>query len=382
MKVTIYNEQTYNEIIDQLRTLDQRTTALNISHLKFDRFSIEQIVNIINTIPEQIKILDLGSYGSNYRLHRERSKPELTQIYSAIGQKRLEQLLIRGIFINDNTTINELVELIKLWPQTLKVFDLGDNQFSQRTPEDFEAIFTISPSEATILDLSWNDFEKVSADNASKIMASIPPNFNTLIYTVQVSLYFSSASFKNNYPPLALKKVLTAIPKSITTLDLKSSDIHHLPTNYLSQLEGSLPSVTTFCLNADTINKMSEEQLDALTKMIPNAEKIVIKTPFDGEIATSPKIQYFEDKIEKQAQNVARKVAWALSELESTVPNTIGHSTRRALPEDITQYTADFFPRAEKIRKGIRALRYEQALKDKNVDKSDRDELSPPKPSK
>ena len=376
MEVIINKESTYNNIIDQLRTLDQRTTILNISRLKFNRFSIEQIVNIINTIPEQIKILDLGSYGSNFRLHKERSKPELTHIYSAIGQKRLEQLITRGIYINDNTTINELVELIKLWPKTLKIFDLGDNEFYQRAPEDFEAIFTVSPPEATILDLSLNKFERVSADKVSKIMTSIPSHFNTLIYSFWVKSNFDSASFSSNYPPIELKKVLTAIPKSITTLDLTYSDIHHLPTDYLSQLEGSLSSVTTFCLNADAINKMSEEQLDALTKMVPNAEKIVIKTSFDGEITTSPNIQYFEDKIEKQAQNVARKITWALSELESSTPKTSGHSARRALPEDITEYTAGFFPRAEKIRKGI------QDIRSKNVAKSEQDASLPPKPSK
>jgi len=321
---------------------------------------------MINSIPEQVKILDLGSYGSN-RLY-DKSNEELAQIYFAVGQKNLDNLILQhtGITINPPDiggfkTTEELVQLIALWPKTLKVFDLSYNELFRKTPEDFEAIFAVKPSLATTLNLGANGFEHESADKIARIMAEIHSDFHTLIYR----FWSSMPSFKQNYPAIEFKKVLAAIPQSITTLDLNFSDIHNLSIDYLNPLEGALPAVNIFCVCGPEINQMSKAQLYALAKIVPNADKVVIKD-YSGNIVTSETIDYFQSKIEAQAQKSAMKTIFALSQLNKGVPDHNGRPTRRTIPEDIITHLSAFFPRSEEIRKGIKAIRENDANESKS----------------
>ena len=358
MKATI-NIGPYDEIIGQLQALDSMANELDMGRLRLHQFSTEQIVNMINSIPEQVKILDLGSYGSNYLY--EKSRTELAQIYAATGRKNLDQLILQhtGIILNPQggiKTREELVQLIALWPKTLKVFDLSYQDLHRSTPEDFEAIFAVKPPKATTLNLGCNSFDLESAEKMSQILKLIPSDFNTLIF----ELATSTERFKNNYPASEFKKILMAIPSTITNLDLDFTQIHRLSIDYLNQLEGALPAVTTFCVCGSEIDQMSKAQLVAFAKIVPNADNVVIKD-YSGNIATSEKIIYFQSKIEAQAQKSAMKTIHALSQLSKGVPDQNGRPTRRAPPEDIITHLSEFFPRSEEIRKGIKALRENNA---------------------
>lgn len=366
MKTTI-PVGTYDQIINQIIALSPETNELDMSRLKLHQFSTEQIVNLINVIPEQVKVLDLGSYGSNKLC--EKPTIELAQIYSALGQKNLDQLILRYTAITVNPpgmrrfkSIEELVQLISLWPKTLKIFDLSYNEFHSRTPKDFEAIFSVKPAQASILNLCERGFENESADKVAKIMAIIPSAFNTLIYR----FWSDTLSFKNNYPAAEFKKILIAIPQSVTTLDLDFSDIHNLSSDYLSELENGLPHITIFCARLDELNLMSKTQLDALAKIMPDAKKVIGKDD-SGNIAMSENIKYLESKLENRTQ----KAIWVLSQLGKGVPDQNGKPTKKYYPQGIVEHISDFFQKSDTIRKGVTALR------ENNVDEMKSDTKSP-----
>ena len=155
-----------------------------------------------------------------------------------------------------------------------------------------------------------------------------------------------------------------AIPSSIINLDLGFTQIHRLSVDYLSQLEEALPAITTFSVCGPEIDQMSREQLDALAKIVPNAEEIIAKN-YSGSVVTSANIKYLESRIENKAQKLAMITIFALSQLGKGVPDKNGSPTRRTPPEDIITHLSEFFPRNEAIRKGIKAIRENDANKSK-----------------
>ena len=361
MKATI-NIGTYDEIIGQLGALAPEADALDMGRLQLHQFSTEQIVNMINAIPEQVKILDLGSYGSN-QLY-QKSNEELAQIFYAIGHKNLDNLIMQhtGFICGRGrpASIEDKAALIDLWPKTLKIYDLSYQDLHRQTPEEFGVLFAVKPPKATTLNLGCNSFDLESAEKISQILRLIPSDFNTLIF----ELATSTERFKINYPASEFKKVLMAIPSSIINLDLGFTQIHRLSVDYLSQLEEALPAITTFSVCGPEIDQMSREQLDSLAKIVPNAEEIIAKD-YSGSVVTSANIKYLESRIENQAQKSAMKTIFALSQLDKGVPDKNGNPTRRTPPEDIITHLSEFFPRNEAIRKGIKAIRENDANKSK-----------------
>ena len=362
----IINSGTYDEIIDQLRALDSNTDSLDMGRLKLHEFNIPQIINMINAIPEQVRILDLGSYGSN-QLYKK-SNSELDQIFSALSHKNLDNLIMQhtGFICGKGRpdSMEEKASLIALWPKTLKIYDLSYQDLHRQTPQEFGLLFAVKPPQATTLNLGSNGFHLVPAKKTKEIMELIPPNFNALTFNLETS----TDQFRQNYPALEFKQVLMSIPSGITTLDLDFTQIHRLSTDYLNQLEGALPAITTLCLCGPEIVQMSTAQLDALTKMVPNAQEIIVKD-YSGNMVTSEKIQYLQSNVEEKARQVVVKTSFALSQLEKGVPNESGKQTRRHLPEGVLQHTSEFFHRGDAISKGIKALRGH----DNDVKKSDTD---------
>jgi hypothetical protein len=301
----IINRGTYSQIIDQLMALDSNTDSLDMGRLELHEFNTQQIINMINAIPEQVRILDLGSYGSN-RLYRK-SNDELGEIFSALSHKNLDNLIMQHTgFICGNGRSNSMAEkasLIALWPQTLKIYDLSYQDLHRQTPEEFGLLFAVKPPQATTLNLGNNGFQFVPARTTAEIMKLIPPNFHTLTF----DMYTGSDAFKQNYPALEFKTVLMSIPSNITTLDLGFTQIHRLSTDYLNQLEGALPAITTFCVCGPEINQMLTEQLDALTKIVPNVQEIIVKD-YSGNIVTSEKIRYLQYKVEERIEQARQKV--------------------------------------------------------------------------
>ncbi len=170
------------------------------------------------------------------------------------------------------------------------------------------------------------------------------------IFNVNDSLILSiqSSDFFEQYPASTFKELMIArTPKLITTLRIISAPLDQLPIEYLLTLRDALPHITRFEVDAQLVEKMSFEQLDALAALVPNAELIV-----QSKSAVSEKTNYFESKPNSRAIAV-------LSQLEQGVQ--ISSQRRTAgYPSDIINHTAAFFPRSKIICKELTRLRDER----------------------
>lgn len=249
-------------------------------------------------------------------------------INSAINSGLILLLIIAitSIVLNVSALINVLMWIcISAYPIMLSLMG---------TAMLFENYFSLSIGQAFSPEALENQFQGSAFD---KIIAE---------------LAVFSPEFIEQYSPLELRNIFSTAPVLMHLLDFKDVELDKLPANYLNQLANTLPHVISIEIKIETLDKMSFEQLRALAKIIPNAERIIVD---DTNIATSENMTYLQSQIEINIHLQELEIICALHQLKKDTPSQPGTRVFQ-YPADIMNYVANFFPRPVAIKNGLERL--------------------------
>lgn len=191
-------------------------------------------------------------------------------------------------------------------PTECRSLNLTRNDLGNRSGNLLARI--VFPAKLCSLDISSNKLIKKSGMRLAQFFSVFPPltslnlNRNSL-FRKSDSQYFLDGTFsflKNAEPSYAeyksgneLATAFTALPKTLTNLDLRENELNILPLEEMMFLKGKLPQINTVYLSYEEMNAMTKEQRQAIRDIFPNAKNILIykEKKVNATLITNVKIE-------------------------------------------------------------------------------------------
>jgi hypothetical protein len=151
----------------------------------------------------------------------------------------------------------ELAAVLALTPANITYLNLGGNSLYKNTTTVLAAVFKTLPPTLLSLNLEYNGLGNKISTELATALSEIQGNVTTLIL----------ANNKLDLLKGGLKAVLSAIPKSISTLDIGGNDLHKVD-NLATVLAAIPPEVTTLDLSNNALFKMSTLDLASAIQSI------------------------------------------------------------------------------------------------------------------
>lgn len=198
-----------------------------------------------------------------------------------------------------NLTFEELVNTVQQIPAMTTSLDLSVNGLHKIKVESLVFVLKLLPPDLKSLDLGYNGLKR-SAGAFIEILKNIPSSITQLSLkgNNRSSMSFMEAaillSFTNNSSrlldqdndgpaqPLSAidwMKVIIALPKNLTDLDLSSNDLNMLSVHELIKIFEKLPTnLISINLAANGLNKLSKTDLNKVLTAFPiNIKSIILE---------------------------------------------------------------------------------------------------------
>lgn len=243
------------------------TLNLSLNELAKNK-SADDLAKIFLAIPRGVTTLDLSGSPLN-----EFSGDDLAKVFAAIPDG-VTTLHLRGHGLGDRSS-DYLTNFFSSIPRSVTTLDLSTNFLltSAISSNDMAEAFMLLPNRLTTINLGSNCGAcRQAADYLIKIITAIPTSVTTLDLSNTIAFY---------RPKSELIKVFSAIPVNVTTLNLRANSLHklayHSSGDTLAKVFMAMPrNVTTLDLSCNAPDDNADDYLAKVFAAIPEHINTII----------------------------------------------------------------------------------------------------------
>ncbi|STX29590.1 leucine-rich repeat-containing protein (substrate of the Dot/Icm secretion system) [Legionella beliardensis] len=250
--------------------------------------------------------------------------------------------------------ITALIQFFAALPNHITSLDLSENFLYNVRSTDLELLLAAIPPSISSLNLSTNCLARHEHARLVQLLAAIPTtitsldlsdnllhtleNLVTLLATISahiVSLNLSKNLFDHK-TGMELAKIFTAIPATVSSLNLSQNNLHTFSVEKLDKLKDSLPHIKTITLSYSEIQAMTPKQRQALKAVFTNIEAVIL-VDGQGTIISNPLAERYAWELrnkqyppsllswcafyaDKTAMDIDNKVPMEVNEIVKQIP--------------------------------------------------------------
>ncbi|ASQ47151.1 leucine-rich repeat domain-containing protein [Legionella clemsonensis] len=280
------DQQSYDDFLESFNAIPDYATALDLNDNDLGNQPNKTIIAALEILASKKSINSL--YLTQNNLH-EKTAEELVEIFAAIPAN----ITALDLSLNHlgNYSEEELGMILKAIPPHVKKLNLSENGFWQNASALIEGVAALNYVHE--LNLSFNKFDKMTADNLIALMKSLPNNITALKLignrfanktkaewvNIMAAVKPTVISFHPGVLPADIFFAFRAFPKGVREIYLDGSLLYGFPGQLLGQAFMALSeNVDLLSLNSAALGRGRDGVLaNALKYLNPSVRKLILQ---------------------------------------------------------------------------------------------------------